>query len=138
MPAAEADPDNDACSLLAATVDATTFGVEVMYAGGEILNASSSGCGDRAPGEPFEVQLRLTRGAEAAAQFDSARSDAEGEEGFEPLEGLGDHAFVTSGVADVNVVVLARDDVFRLSTIAPDGEMLDATVALAGDITSAL
>ncbi len=138
MPAAEPDPDNEACSLLAATVDATTFGVEVVYAGGEILDASSSGCGYRAPGEPFEVQLRLTRGAEAAAQFESARSDAEGEDGFEPLEGLGDDAFVTSGVADVNVVVLAGDGVFRLSTITPDGEILDATIALAGEVVSAL
>jgi hypothetical protein len=47
-----------------------------------------------------------------------------------------------SGVAGVtanaNVVVLAGDGVFRLSTIAPDGEILDATLALAGEVVSTL
>ena len=138
LPEPAPDPSNPACSLLTEDLAEEILGIDLVFGSDAILDDQRSGCGFREEAGPTFVSLRMTRGADAAIEFDEAFRLASDEEGFRELEGIGDRAFIRVGGGSVDVIVLAGDAFLGTMTFSPDDDLVDETIDLATAITVSL
>ena len=134
LPPPTPDPDNPSCQLLTEALAEPILGVDLVYGGDEISDVQHSGCGFHAVDGPTNVTLRLTRGPDAAAEYEAIRADAADNEGFRSVPGIGDDAFATTSEA----FVLAGDTALRITVFAPEGDEAAVAVEIARAIVTEL
>ena len=126
----EPDPDNEACRILTEQVAEPVYRVDLGVVSNVVVEDHST-CVLRNPENTISIEVRLTEGADARAEYDALYAQVEGQRGVKTLDGLGDEAFRAFAGNDAHVIVLTDHTLVRLSTGAEDGALTDESLALA-------